>query len=82
MIKFISSTIPRDIDIRFFWDKEVAFYEARGEEDFTEYIYLYNGPMDDKAVPFLSSIGFADIEIIGEVDYTSEYFLVRRTAIK
>jgi hypothetical protein len=81
MIKFISSTIPRDIDIRFFWDKEVAFYEARGEEDFSEYIYLYNGSMD-KAIPFLSSIGFSDINIIEEVDYTSGYFLVRRTATK
>ena len=77
MIKFISSTIPKDIDISFFWEKKVAFCETNGE-DIIEYIYLYNGSID-KAIPFLSSIGFCNIQIIGEIDYTSEYFAVKKT---
>ncbi|NDJ26293.1 hypothetical protein GS682_33015 [Nostoc sp. B(2019)] len=74
MIKFSSSTIPRNIGIDYFHTKLIAFYEFCDEGRLS---YFYNGSIDE-ALGFLQSIGFADIEIIGEVPFDSGWFMLPR----
>jgi hypothetical protein len=72
MIKFFSSTIPRNISIDYFHSQVIAFYEFCDEGRLS---YFYNGSIDD-ALVFLQSIGFADIEITDEeVPFDSDWFM-------
>jgi len=76
MVIFSSSTIPKDINIQFFYDKILAFSEV-GE--YGDYKYFYFGEPTG-AKDFLRGIGFQDVQILA-IDLDRDgFFLVKRTA--
>lgn len=76
MVVFSSSTIPKNIDIQFFYDKTLAFSEV-GE--YGDYKYFYFGELTG-AKDFLQGIGFQDVQILA-IDLDKDgFFLLKRTA--
>ncbi|QSV66636.1 MAG: hypothetical protein HEQ12_06485 [Aphanizomenon flos-aquae DEX188] len=68
VIMFETSTPPAKINIDYFFNKIVAFYEVTGCEG-EEYLFFYNGTAEN-IKGFLSTVGFENIKIIEPRPYS------------
>lgn len=79
VVYFMASNSPSTIDVRYFFDKIIAFDLQLDKND---YRYFYDGEISE-AVNFLQSIGFKDVRILDDRNYQemANNFLLPRLPI-
>lgn len=80
VVYFTATNPPSRVDVRYFFNKLVAFDLQLAEND---YRYFYDGELSE-AINFLESIGFKDVRILDDRNYQDmeNNFLLPRLPIE